>query len=72
MLRDMLPACGGQRASRFRLPGGAAKPRTGNEVAEVAQHMTPTVDPRLDLADWQNDAAEPNLEAEVQPAHACA
>ena len=31
-----------------------------------------TVDPRLDLADWQNDAAEPNLEAEVAPARACA
>jgi hypothetical protein len=31
-----------------------------------------TVDPRLDLADWQNDEAESNPEAEVPPARACA
>ena len=70
------------KAPRFRLPGGAANPRTGNEVAEVAQHMTPslaassrfreTLPQRLDLADWQNDEAESNPEAEVPPAHACA
>jgi hypothetical protein len=31
-----------------------------------------TVDPRLDLAEWQNDEVEPNLEAQVLPARACA
>jgi leucyl/phenylalanyl-tRNA--protein transferase len=31
-----------------------------------------TVDPRLDLAAWQNDEVEPNLEAQVPPASTCA